>query len=146
MNDEIREYVDSVLIGDFSDEQRMEIAGLIREFVVDHSQIDKNAYRFAALKFLRILVMIDAAMSSTGNAKREWAAIALGIGLPSACYSNLTQAELARIYHVSRNSINKRVLKFLDSVDLESAFTTGQHPVLKPYANNRKPKQPTERA
>lgn len=146
MSDDIRDYVDSVLIGDFSDEQRTEIAHLISEFLSDRPQINQNAYRLAALKFLHVLVMIDAAMSSTGNPKREWAAIALGIGLPSACYSNLTQAELARIYHVSRNSINKRVLKFLQSVDLQSAFTTGQHPVLKPYVNNRQSGKPIGRA
>lgn len=141
MNEEIREYIDSVLIGDFSENQRTEIAHLVAEIFADQPHLNRNAYRAAALKFLRILVMIDAAMSGSGNPKREWAAIALGIGLPSAYYSDMTQSKLARVCRVSKMAISKQVSKFLDSVDLESAFTTGRYPGLKTYANDRQPKR-----
>jgi hypothetical protein len=127
VSDPITDYVDSALNGEFSADQKLMIARLIEDFVADQLPVNRNDYRLAGLKFVRILFMIDSAMSQSRDPRREWHAIALGLGLPSVCFSGLTEAELARVCKRSRMAISLQIKKFLDR-ELEPAFGTGRYP------------------
>jgi hypothetical protein len=127
MGDPVQDYVDSVFNGEFSAEQKLMIARLIEDFIADQLPVNRNDYRLAGLKFVRILFMIDSAMSQSRDPRREWKAIALGLGLPSVCFNGLTEAELARVHKRSRMAISLQIKKFLDG-QLEPAFGTGRYP------------------
>ena len=127
MADHVQDYVDSAFNGEFSHEQKLMIARLIDDYVADQLPVTRNEYRLAGLKFVRILFMIDSAMSQSRDPRREWKAIALGLGLPSVCFSNLTEAELARVCKRSRMAVSLQIKKFLDG-ELEPAFGTGRYP------------------
>ena len=95
--------------------------------------IRDNDYRLAARKCLRILVAIDQSMVEARNAARQWLPISLALGLPSSCWTNLTEAALARQCGTSKMAISKQVHKFLASIDLEPAFGTGRYPQFKSF-------------
>lgn len=100
------------------------IVRVIRDYLAINGS---NGYREAALRLLRVLIMIDSAMSQSRDPRREWKAIALGLGLPSVCFSGLTEAELARECKRSKMAISLQIKQFLDG-ELEPAFGTGRYP------------------
>ena len=122
---QIRDYVDSAVNGEFSTGQKSVIVRVIRDYLAIQAG---NQYREASLRLLHVLIMIDSAMSSSRDPAREWRAIALGLGLPSVCFSGLSQAELARIYDRSKMAISLQIKKFLDGSGFEPAFGTGRYP------------------
>lgn len=125
--DPVQEFVNTTLNGEFSPDQKAVIAKMVHDFLAENLSINQDDYRRAATRFVRILVMIDSAMSQSRDPKREWRAIALGLGLPSVCFSGLTEAELARKFKCSKMAISLRIKRFLGD-EFKPAFGTGRYP------------------
>jgi hypothetical protein len=131
--DRIRDHFPERYSGNISPEDATWLAGLIADFISSNRLIPENDYRLAARKCVRILVAIDQSMVEARNAARQWLTISLALGLPSSCWTNLTEAALARQCGISKMAISKQMHKFLESVDMEPAFGTGRYPQFKSF-------------
>jgi hypothetical protein len=78
-------------------------------------------------------VAIDQSMVEARNAARQWLTISLDLGLTSSCWTNLTEAALARQCGISKMAVSQQVHKFLASVDMEPAFGTGRYPQFRSF-------------
>jgi len=119
---DIAEFLDATLNGEFSADQKAVIYRLFQEFQTDHHIPNPNDYREAAKRCLKILLVIDDLMSQTRCPKRTWREISIGLGLPSACFSHLSEVQIARTSRQSRAAVSWRVRKFLRLARLGPAF------------------------
>lgn len=131
--DRIRDYFLSRYNGNISPDDAAWLAELVADFIESNRLIDQNDYRLAARKCLRILVAIDQSMVEARDAARQWLTISLALGLPSSCWTNMTEAALARQCGISKMAVSKQVNKFLASVDMEPAFGAGRYPQFKSF-------------
>ena len=128
---DIAEYLEGVLNGEFSADQRMFIARLINDFLADYHPPARNDYRIAARRCLKVLFAIDWIMSKSRNPDRDWKQISIALGLPSACFSQITEAAVARSVGLSKMAISKQVNNFLRLAELKPAFGRGGKPALR---------------
>jgi hypothetical protein len=122
---DICEYLDGVLNGEFSAEQRAFIARLLVDYLADYHPLPKEEFRIAAERCLKVLFAIDSIMARSRNPYRDWQQISIALGLPSACFSQITQASVGRSVGLSKMAISKQVRNFLKLADLTPAFGQG---------------------
>jgi hypothetical protein len=128
---DLTEYLDDVLNGEFSADQRTFIARLFSDYLADYHPLTRTDYRIAARRCLRVLLAIDSKMSSSENPERTWKEISIALGLPSACFSQITQASVGRSVGVTKMAISKQVRSFLKLAELKPAFGCGSKPALR---------------
>jgi hypothetical protein len=121
----LTEYLDDVLNGEFSADQRTFIARLFSDYLVEYHPLARTDYRIAARRCLRVLLAIDSKMSQSRDPKRTWKEISISLGLPSACFSQITETALARSVGLSKMAISKQVTKFCKLAELKPAFGQG---------------------
>jgi hypothetical protein len=131
LSDRIKDFFASRYGSSLSSDDAELLSDLLAQLLEGEHLISQSAYQTAARKCLGVLMEIDREMSQTKNPGRQWLAIALALGLPSVCASNLSQSELARRHNVSKMSICYQTRKFRESLDLPAAFTTGWRPSLR---------------
>jgi len=122
---DISEYLDGVLNGEFSADQRAFITRLLADYLADYHAPRREDYRIAARRCLHVLFVIDSIMAKSRNPDRSWKEISIALGLPSACLSQITQASVGRSVGLSKMAISKQVRNFLKLADLKPAFGQG---------------------
>jgi hypothetical protein len=70
-----------------------------------------NQYRLAAVQLMRLLHAIDQIMIDSKDPSRDWSQISLALKLPSADFLELTEAEIARQYGLTKMAISKCISK-----------------------------------
>ena len=132
---DVAEYLEGVLNGEFSADQRAFIARLLTDYLADYHPLPKEEFRIAAQRCLRVLIVIDSIMSNSHNPDRSWKEISIALGLPSACLSGITELAIAsgciskradtRGQPLTKMAISKQVRRFLKLAELKPAFGQG---------------------
>jgi hypothetical protein len=122
---DLTEYLDDVLNGEFSADQRTFITRLFSDYLAEYQPVARTDYRIAARRCLRVLWAIDSKMSRSNNPERTWKEISISLGLPSACVSQITEAQIGRCFGLSKMAISKQVTKFCKLAELKPAFGQG---------------------
>jgi hypothetical protein len=78
-----------------------------------------NQYRLAAVQLMRLLHAIDQIMIDSRNPTRDWWQISLALKLPSADFLELTEAEIAQQYGLTKMAISKRISKLRQQAGLK---------------------------
>lgn len=116
---DIPAYLDGILNGEFSADQRVLIARLMADYLADYYPLARNDYRIAARRLFKFLAVIDKRMSESSNPNRAWREISLALGLPSARYSRLTMTKIGQDEGLSKMAISKSVTRLIHKAEQE---------------------------
>ena len=125
--DLVRDYFIRRYKGEISGSDAAWLAGLIADFLSNEINLVKRSrlhaeYQILARRMIEILVAIDEAIERSKDPGRKWKEVSLALGLPSACLSGLSQAEVGRRHGLTKMGVSKAVNRLAAACGLEPAF------------------------